>query len=484
MGLTWQQVHSINNNVGAIDLVIDPFDPQTLYVSYFNRQRTSTTSIAAGNDGRIWQTKDGGSTWNMLNNGLPNFALSRIGLAVSHQTPGKLHATIVGSDYNHEGLYRSLDTGRTWSKMSAFGLPNSYTGGFGCYFGQVRVNPNDDDQVWLLGVNMYTSSDGGNSFVQSVPDWSTYQVHADKHDLVFLSQNSYLLATDGGIYRGKNAINNPTNWTDIDLIPNNQFYRIAINPFKSEVYAGGIQDNGTIEGTNTQLDNWSRIFGGDGFQFIYDPVDSNIYYCETQRGNLYAFDQGTGFANYNFDDGVSSDRNWDMPFIMSRFNRNILYCLSDKIYRTTQGTQGAFSQVNFFTMHKGASILTNNFGSALCESKLSGNILYAGTGDGKVWRVVANTGVQTDISNGLPDRYVTSSTDPDLVLVTHSGYLDFLTTPHIHISKDKGANWTPISGDLPPFAINDAEILDNTNDSVIFAASDVGVYVTTNGGVN
>lgn len=487
MGVTWQNVHNLNNNVGAIDMVMDPFNPQIVYVSYFNRQRTSLINNARGNDCRVWQTKNGGSTWTKLNNGLPNYTVSRIGLAVSEQTPGKIFATVVDSNYNHEGLYMSVDTGRSWVKRTAFNLPPNYTGGFGWYFGQVRVNPFNDNEVWLLGVDMFTSTDAGVSFSQTVPNWNANIVHADKHDLVFSSINSVILATDGGLYKGVGVINNSNNWTDIDLIPNNEFYRVAINPHRNEVYAGGVQDNGTVEGSHIQPDNWSRIFGGDGFQMIYDPIDSNIFYFETQFGNLYSYDLNTSFVNYNFDNGVSANRNWDMPFIMSKFNRNKLYCLSDKIHRTTNGPNGSFSPIHLGILHKGLSNLSNNYGSALCESKLDSNLLYAGTGDGKVWRVNANTGNKTDISNGLPNRYVTSLTtsnnNPGLVVATHSGYLDFQNTPHIHLSNDSGSSWTAIDGDLPPFALNDAEILDNTNDSIIFAATDVGVYVTFNTGI-
>lgn len=488
MGQSWQNVHSLNNNVGAIDLVLDPFDSQTLYVSYFNRTRTSTQSIASGNDCRIWQTKNGGGTWSKLTNGLPNYPVSRIGLAVSAQTPGKVYATITDSNFVHEGLYKSLDTGRTWGKEIAMFLPQNYNGGFGWYFGQVRVNPYDDDEVWLLGVDMFTSTNGGNSFTQTVPNWSTYEVHADKHDLVFTGPNTMLLATDGGLYLGTGVITNPNSWVDIDLIPNNQFYRIAINPHRNEFYGGGVQDNGTVSGSSNQADNWTRLFGGDGFQLIYDPVDSNIFYCETQNGNLYAFDQSNAFSNFDFDNGVSGGRNWDMPFIMSRFNRNKLYCLSDRVHQTLNGPSGSFSPVHFGVLPAGISTLSNNFGSALCESKLDSNLLYAGTGDGKVWKIDPSTFSETDISTGLPNRYVTSlttsSVDSSLVVVSHSGYLDFITTPHLHISTDFGANWTPLVGDLPPFALNDVEILDNTNDSVLFVASDVGVYVTFNRGVN
>ena len=488
MGVTWQQVHSVNSGAGAIDMVINPANPQILYVSYFNRKRTSVLNSAYGNDGRVWQTTDGGLTWNILSNGLPNYPVSRIGLAISKQNPNKLYATVVDSSYNHEGLYMSINSGQTWTKRAALNLPPNYTGGFGWYFGQVRVNPLNDNEVWLLGVELFTSTNSGASFTQTVPDWYTYDVHADKHDLVFTGPNQVILATDGGLYQGLGVINNPSNWVDIDLIPNNQFYRIAVNPHLNEVYAGGVQDNGTNEGSHNQPNSWSRIFGGDGFQMIYDPISPSIFYCETQNGNLYSFDTSANFYNSNFDDGVSPNRNWDMPFIMSRFNRNKLYCLSDQIHVTNNGIIGSFSPVHTGILNNGTSTLSNNFGSALCESKMDPNLLYAGTGDGNVWRVNPNTGVKTSISAGLPNRYVTvlntSSTNTNLVVVSHSGYLDFQNTPHLHLSLDRGSNWTPISGDLPPFALNDVEILDNSNDSVFFVASDVGVYVTFNRGVN
>jgi photosystem II stability/assembly factor-like uncharacterized protein len=488
MGITWQNVHNVSSSAGAIDMVMDPVNPQVLYVSYFNRERTSAKSVASGNDGRIWKTVNGGTTWTKLTNGLPNFSVSRIGLAISQQNPNKIYATIVDSTFNHEGLYLSVNAGQSWVKQPAINLPPSYTGGFGWYFGQIRVNPTDDNEVWLLGVELFTSPNSGITFSQTVPDWQTYEVHADKHDLVFYGQNKVLLATDGGLYKGFDVITDPDNWVDIDLIPNNQFYRIAINPHLSDVYAGGVQDNGTSEGTYTQPDQWKRVFGGDGFQMIYDPINPNIYYCESQYGNLYSFDTSSSFANYNFDNGVSADRNWDMPFIMSRFNRNKLYCLSDQIFVTNNGPTGSFSAVHTGILNNGTSTMTNSFGSALCESKVDRDLLYAGTGDGNVWRVNAISGVKTNITSGLPNRYVTalntSSTNTNLVVVSHSGYLDFQNTPHLHLSLDRGTNWTPITGDLPPFALNDVEILDNTSDSVLFVASDVGVYVTYNRGIN
>ena len=425
----------------------------------------------------------------MLGGGLPNFPVSRIGLAISQQNPAKLYAAVTSSTYYHEGLYLSIDTGNTWTKQAALNLPSDFNGGFGWYFGQVRVNPLNDNEVWMLGVDIYASSNSGVSFTQAAPRWFTYEVHADKHDLTFYKPGGILLATDGGIYKGNGLLNsNAANWYDIDLIPNNQFYRIAINPHESEIYAGGLQDNGTTEGSHAQLANWSRVFGGDGFQMIYDPVDTNVFYCETQFGNLYAFDTLNLVYNYDFDQGVSSNRNWDMPFIMSRFNRKKLYCISDKVYITTNGPNGSFLPVHTGILNTGTSILFNSFGSALCEAKMDSNMLYAGTGDGKVWRINPSTGIKFDITSGLPNRYVTaittSATDSAMVIVTHSGYLDFQNTPHIHISTDFGRRWVAINGNLPPFALNDVEILENTNDSVIFVASDVGVYVTYDQGTN
>src|SRR5678815_1883758 len=113
--------------------------------------------------------------------------------------------------------------------------------GFGWYFGRIYVNPADDNQLYVPGVELQTTLDGGNTWFVTIPPWWTYQVHADGHWMHFVNANTILYATDGGLYK---TPDNCMTWNDIEDIPNTQFYRVTHNPFQPANYYGGAQDNG------------------------------------------------------------------------------------------------------------------------------------------------------------------------------------------------------------------------------------------------
>ena len=481
-GDTWNQIHFVSDSAGIIDVVMDPFNSSTLYCASWNRIRTNQESMTTGNDGRIWKSTDAGASWTMLSGGLPNYPVSRIGLEISKQTPNMVFAVVVGTNHELEGVYKTTDGGNNWNILATSGLDTYYLGGFGWYFGQIRVSPYNDDEISLLGVELQSTVDGGTSWFQSVPNWWDYTVHADDHDLIYIDSTTILLATDGGLYK---TVDNMSNWTDIDEIPNSQFYRIAVDPHNIGTYAGGLQDNGTTAGNSSSLNTWPRIFGGDGFTVIYDPFDPDLMYYETQNGNMY-YDEGFGATSFN--DGIdgSDRRNWDMQFIMSSHDNLRFYTGTYRIYQNIGAPSGIWSAIS--------GDLTDGviYGDAfhtistVAESPINDDILYAGTTDGNVWVTLDQGNIWDSIMTGLPNRYVTdikaSPTNVNTVYVCHSGYKYNDSVPHIHKSTDNGSTWTSISGDLPPFAINDMHIQPNTNDSVLYVATDGGVYTTVDAG--
>jgi photosystem II stability/assembly factor-like uncharacterized protein len=482
-GNSWAQVLFLSNQTGVIDMVMDPFNSNVIYCSGWDRIRTNQESLIKGNGARIWKTLNGGLNWIQLTGGLPQIPLSRIGLAVSQQTPNLVFASIVDTMQQLSSIYKSLNGGSSWSLVGQNGLDPNAMGGFGWYFGQIRVSPYDDNELSVLGIELHSTLDGGNNWSKTTPDWELYEVHADCHDLVYSmsNPNTIFLATDGGLYK---TTNNMTTWTDIDEIPNTQFYKIAINPHKSGVYAGGAQDNGTTSGNSSMINSWPREFGGDGFQTIYHPTDTMIRYFETQNAGLYVY---YGFMDY-FDNGIdASDRtNWNTPFIMSKFNYSTMYTGTYRVYRQTGAPYGTWVPIsNDLT---DGVIFGNSYHtiSTIAESPKNASYLYAGTSDGNVWWL--NNSTWIDVTSGLPDRYVTSiQGSPDIansVFVTHSGYKYNEYIPHIHKSINNGLSWIDISGNLPQFAINDVCIYPNSMDSVIFVATDIGVYSTINGGIN
>lgn len=480
-GQNWEQVLFVAENAGIIDLLINPDDPSILYAASWNRIRNNSESLVAGPDANIYRTENGGADWEILSTGLPTDTMSRIGLAMSGIDPTKLYALYVGQNFQIHGLYRSIDGGDNWGELPVSEDMDNALGGFGWYFGQVRVNPFDDSEISILGVDMWTTQNGGQSWEMSTPPWWFYDVHADKHDMLYLNSEEVLLATDGGLYKGSNDFQD---WEDIESLPNTQFYRIAINPHEPGFYTAGAQDNGTTTGNFDNLNDWSRDYGGDGFQAVYDPYNNLRWYTETQNGNIVMYD-GVEWSSFN--DGINDDDrvNWDAPLLMSHTQQGVMYTGTYRVYKNEFAPFSDWEPISE-DLTDGV-IFGNNFHtiSVVAESEVDPEVLYAGTTDANVWRSLDGGDSWEQINDGLPERYVTSietsEADPAIVYVTHSGYKDNDNTSYVHRSFDYGESWEDISGDLPDLPANHIEPYD---DFQFFLATDVGVYLTTNEGEN
>lgn len=480
IGASWQQKLFISDAAGIIDLVQSPFDPNTLYAAAWDRIRNNQESVVSGENARIWKTIDGGNTWTKLGGGLPEDPYSRIGLAIDPFNENHLFASYVNTSLEFAGLYETFDGGETWNQNPCNGLQYGFQSNFAWYFGQVRINPYNAQDVWLLGVESWRSTDGGETW--HLGAGFDQGVHADHHDLAFIDHQTYLLATDGGLYR---STDNAVSWEKIENIPTTQFYRVAYNPHQPDSYYGGAQDNGTNVGNAANLDSWLPVFGGDGFQAVFHPLDPNIYYYEFQNGSIYGTADGQFFDQATFGIDENDRRHWDMQYAISNHDADVMYTGTYRIYQS-------YGHLPFWTPI--SEDLTDGvvFGerfhtiTTLNESPLDPDLLYVGTTDANVWRGNPASQNWVNISAGLPDRYVSSVKaspyESNRVFVSHTGYKSNDFTPRIHRSDDQGANWTPISGDLPNLAVNDLVILPGHQDSVIFAATDGGVYGTTNGG--
>lgn len=484
-GSSWNSILFVSNQAGIIDMVINPTNPQVLYVSSFTRIRNNLEAIAAGTDSKIWKTINGGANWNVLSNGLPTYSLSRIGLTIFSANPNILYTVITDSTQYLQGIYKTVDAGATWTSIDITNLSPSIYNGYGWYFGKIYVNPSNSNQIYVLGVDSYTTSDGGNSWNPATPPWWQYDVHGDHHYMHFINGNTILLCTDGGIYK---TTDNCNTWTDIENIPVNQVYHSNENPTILEDYWCGVQDNGTTNGNSSNINSWPRVYGGDGFQSYVDPITNNVIYAETQWGGIVFSDDG-GFNFYDCTNGinVSDQTNWDMPYIISSFDHTILYSGTNQVYKMLGAPYGTWSSISG-DLTDG---LDNNLNdlhtiTTISESPLNPNIIYAGTADANVWNTLNGGNTWNNVTGSLPVRYVTCvCASPNLtnnIYVTHSGYRDGDNFSHIHKSINSGNSWIDISGDLPSFAINNV-LVSNLNENIIFIASDAGVYYTTDGGV-
>jgi photosystem II stability/assembly factor-like uncharacterized protein len=484
-GQTWQQSLFVSDQAGAIDLEMSPADPNVLYVAMWDRIRNNQESLVSGPNAKIWKTTDAGANWTVLGGGLPEDDQCRIGIDIDRNNANHIVAIYAGVDLSFNNIFESFDAGQSWQPMALQGLDPNFQSNFAWYFGKIWINPFDSNDIIANGVTQWRTNDGGDNWYQAVPDWWTYEVHADGHCVDFFDANTYLLGTDGGLYR---TIDAGATWTKIENIPTTQFYRVAYNPFFPDWYYGGAQDNGTTAGNSSAVQDWPRLFGGDGFQAAFHPEDPNIYYFETQNGNIYGTYDGSG----NFEDATlgidpADRKSWDMQYFISANDPDYMYTGTYRVYQgvghlpfwapiSEDLTDGVIFGDRFHTI------------STLGESTVNPDHLYVGTTDGNVWVGNPNTSSWTNITGNLPDRYVSSvkasPSEAERVFVSHTGYKANDFTPHIHRSDNAGASWTPISGDLPNFAVNDLLILPGHQDSVIFAGTDAGVYATLNGGAH
>lgn len=486
-GQTWEQILFVSDNAGIIDMVMDPQSPEIIYAASWNRIRNNHESFVTGPDAHIYRTTNGGTDWEILTSGLPEGEFSRIGLTINKNNSNQLLAIYVGTDLETHGIYQTNNAGQTWSEVSTSSLPGDELGGFGWYFAKIRINPFNPQQFFLLGVDLYRTDNQGQNWQMSGPIWYTYEFHADKHDLIFIDENSIIVSTDGGLYRSDDG---GENFTDIENIPNTQFYRIAINPNNPGFYAGGAQDNGTSYGNYLETENWIKIFGGDGFQPVFHPSNPNIMYVETQNGGLRfsedAFSEDGWFDDFTMGIQSSDRRSWDMPLIMSPHDPGTLFTGTYRVYKISNSPNGQWNPISPDLTEGTASryhVITS-----LSQSAINAGLIYTGASDGYVHRTL-NGGTNWDnISTNLPVHYVTgvyaSPSVENRVYVSHSGYRENEYVPHLHLSENNGDTWQDISGDLPQFAVNRLLIIPGEADTVLFVATDGGVYHTFNGGTN
>ena len=485
-GTNWTKVLFVSDSTGCCDVVINPAHPETVFCATWERVRRLTYRRAYGPECGIWRSVDGGDTWNKLSGGgLPAFDdnLGRIGLALAPSQPSVVYAQIMSGasgGYVGRGLYRSANGGQTWTVGGGAAFAGNF-GGFGWYFGEVKVAPNNPNVVFMLGVDILRSLDGGTSSSDV-----TSSAHVDQHALWFdpANPNRVYLGNDGGFFSSQNL---GVGWTKSFDLPITQFYAGTVDPSNPDRLLGGAQDNNTVLTAGSPI-AWSPILGGDGFQCLVSPANPNIVYAEWQYccDNTGLRRSANGGSSFGGPAGfVGSDRfNWNTPICMNPKNPNELLVGSHRMYRSTNGGLNYSIISGDLTTNPPTSLVFGTL-TTVAISPADTLVYYAGTDDGKVWRSANAGGVWTDITAGLPTRYVTRVTpDPvsaTTVYVTLSGFGSDEHLAHVFKSTDSGAHWTSISSNLPDAPANDL-VIEPTDPNTMYLATDVGVYATRNGG--
>ena len=476
-GATWEQKLFISDSTAAADVALDPTNPQMVYAAMWERVRGPARRSVGGWTSGIHKSTDGGDTWYQLTNGLPPSGptVGRIGLSVCASSPNVIYSMYCDHPGDFMGLYKSTDYGESWTQTNDSELEGTL-GGFGWYFGNVRVDPTDPDIVFAMGVYLHRSTDGGN-FWYNVGQ----SVHVDHHGM-FISPtepNRVYLGCDGGVYLSSNG---GTIWNLCTSQPSTQFYAITIDYLLPQRLYGGTQDNGTLRTLTGEVDDWERIHGGDGFYTNVDFTNSNVIYAEYQWGYLRK-SIDLGYSWIFMMDGIHEEdrRNWCTPVVMDEVDHMTLYYGSHRLYKTTNGGGVWIPISDDLTDGAGGGNLTYGTMTTIGPSRSNGQVVYVGTDDANVWVTTNSGGDWNRIDAGLPDRWVTRvSVDPyadSIAYVTFSGHRVSGSLPHLYRTTNYGATWQSVSSDLPEGPINDV-LVDPMNTSVLYVGSDVGVYVS------
>jgi len=488
-GVTWTNVLYVNDSTGVNDVVMNPVHPDTMYCATWERLRRNTYRRSSGPGSGIWRSIDRGTTWTRLSTGLPtpSDSVGRIALAVSPSQPSTVYAQIgTGASLGYVGLgfWRSTDAGNTWQRRdAASSLYLAFGGspGFCWYFGSMGVDPALPNRVYALGVSLMRSDDGGATWTDI-----TGAAHVDQHAIWIDPANGahILLGNDGGFF----STTTGTAWTGTATLPISQFYAGDVDPTNPARLFGGLQDNNTVM-TTSGPGSWFAILGGDGFVTLVDPVTPSVVFSEYQyccygAGFLRSTSGGPSPAGTS--GWVSSDRfGWCTPITMNPRDHNVLLAGSQYVYRSTNnGVSWAKLSAQDMTTNPVSQLLYGTI-TTLAISNADTNTYYVGTDDGRVWRSTNRGGAWTDVSAGLPGRWVTrvtpDATNPAVVYVTESGFTSDVQSALVYRSGDRGTTWTNISANLPNAPGNDI-VVDPADSLTLYLATDTGAWFTRNRG--
>jgi len=511
-GKSWKKVLYVDTLTGATDLVVDPSDPRTLYAATYQRLRRTWGFNGGGPGSGIWKTTDGGDHWTELSGGLPSGPKGRIALDISASSPDVLYATVQHADSG--GVYRTDDGGATWTRVNSLDPRPSY-------YSQIRVDPQDPDRVYVLGVEFYGSSDGGKTFVQ-MPTRPTYDVgvHSDYHALWIDPGNPrhFYLAGDAGLVR---TWDRGATYRRIDNIPIGQFYAIGADDRTPYRIYGGMQDvhswmapSASRNFMGIRAGQWKEIGFGDGtyMQASHPAGEPLAVFVGSNDGDIQRFDPVTGDeldVNPRAPEGETYRFDWVSPILVSPHDPHTVYLGGNRLFvsrdrgeswsATADLTKAIDRDTLTLMAVKGsADMLSKNDGTGsyseittIDESPLTPDVLWVGADDGSV-RVSRDGGRSwTEVGRNVPgipatmyvSRVTASRTGAGTAYVAFDGHRRGDFGPHLFRTTDGGRSWTDLSGGLPADAgtVNDV-VEDPESPDLLFLGTEHGLFISVDRG--
>ena len=514
-GKSWTRVLAApapyDDRTGCGDVVVDPSDPTTIYAALYARQRTPWSFVNGPdltdgkNIGGIFKSTDGGATWRKLEKGLPG-RTGRIGLSLYAKNPKIVYA-VVGSDEGgtadirdvqskRGGVFRSEDGGETWTRQSGLD-PRPF------YFSQIRVDPENDQRVYVLGFALHVSDDGGKTWREDLGQ----KLHPDLHALAIDPRNPkrLLLGTDGGAYQ---TFNGGQVWEQLNRMAAGEFYRINVDLSTPYRICGGLQDNENWAGpsrtysTNGILNqDWQSLGGGDGFYCVFDAENPSVVYTESQEGFIHRIDLSNGQAKVlrpEPAEGQAAFRfHWNTPLIASRHAKDVLYLAGNRVFKLTlrgEQWQSISSDLSTQELQKMRTVGSGaeNYGVvySLIESPLKPGLLWAATDDGKVWATQDEGAHWSDLTANLPaetrgqwmSRIEAGWQDANVAYLAVDAHRTGNFAPLAYRTADGGRTWEKISSNLPAAGPVKVVREDPKNPNLLYAGTEFGLFVSFNRG--
>ena len=391
-------------------------------------------------------------------------------------------------------VFITTNGGKKWSKTHNNQIDGLYYS-YGYYFGEIRVDPQDKNTIYVLGVPILRSKDGGKTFTSIGKE----NVHSD-HQALWINprRKGHLVeGNDGGL---NISYDDGAHWIKLNSPSVGQFYAIyADNQNPYNVY-GGLQDNGVWTAShNAKMNNrwlqtghnpYTSIMGGDGMQVQVDDRNPSIVYTGSQFGNYFRLDRDNGERTYiqpKHTLGEAPYRfNWQTPILLSKHNQDILYLGSNKLHRSLdKGDTWETVSVDLTTGGKKGNVAYGTL-TTLSESPFQFGLLYTGSDDGYVHVSKNGGGSWERISNSFPkdlwvSRVIASQHKKERVYVTLNGYRSDDFTVYVYRSDDYGKTWENISNNIPASPVNVIRE-DSENPNLLYVGTDNGAYASFNQG--
>ncbi len=506
-GKTWRKVLAgANSSTGCSMLTTSSQEPKTLYATMWDFRRQAWTFRSGGPGSGIFKSTDGGEHWTELTQanakGLPEKPYGRIAIAVAPSKPQVVYAMI---ESKKSALFRSDDGGQSWKKLDA----SQFMVWRPFYFGNLIVDPKDENKVFKVDLILLLSVNGGTSFSPV-----SNAAHGDFHDVWIdpSNSNNIIAGDDGGLWR---SLDGGTRWEHFMNLPVSQFYHVSVdNQIPYHVY-GGLQDNSSWVGDSSYPggitnSRWENMYGGDGFWMWEDPSDPNYIYAESQGGNIGRVNRFTHESRtitpYPQYGEKKLRSNWNTPIQISPNDKNTLYIGAEYLYRsrdhgqswerispdlTTNDPEKQKQEESGGVTIDNSSAEMNTTIYTISESPKNAQLIWVGTDDGNV-QVTQDAGKNwTNVVANVPGMakgsWVTwveaSRYNEGTAYATFDRHVYGDTKPYVYKTDDFGKTWAPLGVQVSAVR-GYAHVIkeDTVNPKLLFLGTEFGLWISIDGG--